>query len=613
MACAASVTTGSVAGEALQRVHRSDILYAYSMVASRAFAVPFPNDAAPLCLIPLVDMLDHSPTVKVEYATSKGEEGKGAGGGTFSLIAKSSQPEGQPLWINYGSCKANSELLIQHGFAVPDNPSDSFSSNLRIRSPDGAAPATDLAIILRSAGLKPQQQLSLANPLPAAMLHVLALLHLPPQCAYFLAARCLEPTNTTNPSEPGTPRFPASGDTSGFPASPLHRLSRDGGLDVVVSVGSPRNNKRPTPAAPTHGRRPLSPLFSSVLLLPSFGSDDLPLPLVRAVATTLTRLLRHELERCEVAAGAEGMPSAATVSTTGSADPFEAMALFLQGQVDILRASLETAVAWEERMSSKAAFVSAAPEAVSGGPLATSDLGLWHELHLQVPPEREQLLKLSEVGTHHWLPLLPDMDSEEEEEPTGAATAVPSTVPFACWNRLLTAATVCGAELPLLERCGAPALLSCAAQVETATAGPSLFSVPPELAAAVTNQVQAAAEAFRAGLEHLPYLTEQGLSSPDTAKHDAAKSPEVLLHELLQDELAQVERWRKEVQADYLLLAAAGKECTGGEVQEAKEELQQLTDSVTVLKSWTFRLDRITRLQKKSTLLNPRKRRRTVG
>jgi hypothetical protein len=53
-----------------------------------------------------------------------GEEGKGAGGGIFSLIAKSSQPEGQPLWINYGSCKANSELLIQHGFAVPDNQSD---------------------------------------------------------------------------------------------------------------------------------------------------------------------------------------------------------------------------------------------------------------------------------------------------------------------------------------------------------------------------------------------------------------------------------------------------------------------------------------------------------
>jgi hypothetical protein len=57
------------------------------------------------------------------------------------------------------------------------------------------------------------------------------------------------------------------------------------------------------------------------------------LPLVRAVATTLTRLLRHELERCEVTAGAEGMPCAATVSTTGSADPFEAMALYLQGQV----------------------------------------------------------------------------------------------------------------------------------------------------------------------------------------------------------------------------------------------------------------------------------------
>jgi imidazolonepropionase-like amidohydrolase len=151
---------------------------------------------------------------------------------------------------------------------------------------------------------------------------------------------------------------------------------------------------------------------------------------------------------------------------------------------------------------------------------------------------------LSEVGTHHWLPLLPDMDSEEEEEPTGAATAVPSTVPYACWNRLLTAATVCGAELPLLERCGAPALLSCAAQVETAAAGPSLFTTPPELAAEVTNQMEAAAEAFRAGVEHLPYLTEQGLSSPDTAKHDAAKSPEVLLHELLQDELAQVSRSR---------------------------------------------------------------------
>eukprot|EP00191_Tetraselmis_sp_GSL018_P017088 CAMPEP_0177593476 /NCGR_PEP_ID=MMETSP0419_2-20121207/9172_1 /TAXON_ID=582737 /ORGANISM="Tetraselmis sp., Strain GSL018" /LENGTH=247 /DNA_ID=CAMNT_0019084529 /DNA_START=107 /DNA_END=847 /DNA_ORIENTATION=+ len=46
---------------------KEDVLYAFSMVSSRSFAVPFPDGSKPLSLIPLVDMLDHNPSVDVEF------------------------------------------------------------------------------------------------------------------------------------------------------------------------------------------------------------------------------------------------------------------------------------------------------------------------------------------------------------------------------------------------------------------------------------------------------------------------------------------------------------------------------------------------------------------
>lgn len=77
----------------------------------------------------------------------------------------------------------------------------------------------------------------------------------------------------------------------------------------------------------------------------------------------------------------------------------------------------------------------------------------------------------------------------------------------------------------------------------------------------------------------------------------------------------QVERWAREQKADLERLrdAAAKDPSLAAQLEEATEDLAQLSNSAAVLASWTFRLGRITRLQRKSSFLNSRKRRRTVG
>jgi len=591
--------------DALRGCGRPAVLHAYSMVASRAFAVLFPDGSTPLTLIPLVDMLDHSCAVQVEYKTSQSADGD-----IFQLVAKSAQPKGQQLWINYGSSKSNSELLIQHGFAVPSNPADRFTSNLRMRAPDQDEPATDLDILLRSVGLSLEQQLSADDPLPNSLLHVLALLHLPPQCAYYLAARILE-TADAEPSEIGTPRFAGGGSGGSVLASPFRRISRDGGYDPVA-VSSPR--KRVTPMSGTRRPKKASPLFSSVVLMPSFGANDMPLPLVQPVTGTLNRLLTHEVGRCEAVATADGVPGAEearALAPTGSTRPAEALSLYLAGQVGILHGALTAASEWAERMSGLADFVASAPSGASG-PSDSADTGLWHELHLEVP-ERARLLILSGLGTNHWLPLLEDGDNDDPATTSaeGSVSMVPSSVADICWNRLLSAASVCSADLSELEHAGAPALLEAAARLESTTAGPRLGAATADSGSSFESQsMEAAAEAFRKAVSQLPSHPEQG-----QPQGDERQTPEMLLQTLLEDELAQVERWAREQKADLERLsdAAAKDPSLAAQLEEATEDLAQLSNSAAVLASWTFRLGRITRLQRKSSFLNSRKRRRTVG
>lgn len=55
------------------RLGKAEVLHAFSMVASRAFSISFPDGAEVLSLIPLVDMLDHSFHVKTKHTTKREE------------------------------------------------------------------------------------------------------------------------------------------------------------------------------------------------------------------------------------------------------------------------------------------------------------------------------------------------------------------------------------------------------------------------------------------------------------------------------------------------------------------------------------------------------------
>eukprot|EP00192_Tetraselmis_astigmatica_P024340 CAMPEP_0117696926 /NCGR_PEP_ID=MMETSP0804-20121206/28935_1 /TAXON_ID=1074897 /ORGANISM="Tetraselmis astigmatica, Strain CCMP880" /LENGTH=589 /DNA_ID=CAMNT_0005511101 /DNA_START=365 /DNA_END=2131 /DNA_ORIENTATION=- len=377
---------------------RSQVLLSFSMVGSRAFTVKWPDGSKKLCLIPLVDMLDHSYDVDTEYTTT-GSSTEKEDQWRFQLVAASNQPAGGPLWINYGPSKGNADLLTHHGFCVPNNTADRFTANLRVSLQPGTA-LDDQRMLLHVAGCSLEAQLSRGQPLPGCLLQTLAILHLPPQCSYYLAAKCLQ------------------------------------GMAAGLSPDTPRHSA------------PRDPLYSGAVLTVS-EPDDVPLPLAPAVSTTLETLLGNELLRCEAAA--EGLPDAEELLATrprGASDPREATAFYLKGQLDVLRAARQEALEWKGRMLERAEGVAALAPAGEGDDMEGAR---WHCMELDVPAERLHLVQLSGLGDEHWLPELP---GTEEVAGTLGQHAIDI-----CWSRVMAAASVCCCSLEDLERCGAPQLL----------------------------------------------------------------------------------------------------------------------------------------------------------
>eukprot|EP00955_Chlamydomonas_euryale_P013439 144864-Chlamydomonas_euryale.AAC.8 len=92
--------------------------WARSTVWSRAFSVHRLSCAAPaVALVPVLDMIDHSPDAEVVWHTGPD------GSGPFQFVPLMRTPAGRPPANNYG-CKTNDELLLAYGFLMPGNPAD---------------------------------------------------------------------------------------------------------------------------------------------------------------------------------------------------------------------------------------------------------------------------------------------------------------------------------------------------------------------------------------------------------------------------------------------------------------------------------------------------------
>ncbi|KAI9026766.1 hypothetical protein DFJ74DRAFT_642116 [Hyaloraphidium curvatum] len=121
-------------------------LWAYSAVYSRAFPArntpfssPAPSGTATfelgdpsrepcgLALLPFLDMLNHSPTARVEWRSTPPSV-------SFSLPTGVELAKGEEALNNYGG-KTNEELLVGYAFCLPGNPADA----VRVLANDGRA------------------------------------------------------------------------------------------------------------------------------------------------------------------------------------------------------------------------------------------------------------------------------------------------------------------------------------------------------------------------------------------------------------------------------------------------------------------------------------------
>ncbi|KAG1666307.1 hypothetical protein FOA52_004788 [Chlamydomonas sp. UWO 241] len=135
--------------------------WARSTVWSRSFTVhALRGRSGVVALVPVLDMIDHSPDVEVVWHTGPD------GSSPFQFACLGAVPKGGALSNNYG-CKTNDELLLAYGFVVPANPADYFHVSLgapSVRPPAAAAP---LQVCTRT-GAKPRSDAA-AEPAPSSM------------------------------------------------------------------------------------------------------------------------------------------------------------------------------------------------------------------------------------------------------------------------------------------------------------------------------------------------------------------------------------------------------------------------------------------------------------
>jgi SET domain-containing protein 6 len=122
-------------------------------------------------MVPVVDLLNHSPTSKVGHMYSESD-------GLFKIITQQPWKGGEEICLNYGHV-ANERLVMLYGFALTDNP---YNAVNLYASMDPSAPhvkkhALDLMGIPTDASVPFQVD---AKTLPAALLAFLRVQHATP-------------------------------------------------------------------------------------------------------------------------------------------------------------------------------------------------------------------------------------------------------------------------------------------------------------------------------------------------------------------------------------------------------------------------------------------------
>ncbi|CAG9460311.1 unnamed protein product [Pedinophyceae sp. YPF-701] len=151
--------------------------WARSSVWSRAFNVHELGDhGKTICLVPVIDMLDHNPGHQAAWHTAGGK-------GPFHMVTSTGVEAGATLWNNYG-LKANEELLLGYGFALENNPRDFVHVTIATAPPPeddagGSTPAeadvgdwAQQAILLSAMGLENRVHLTRERPFPEYLINL---------------------------------------------------------------------------------------------------------------------------------------------------------------------------------------------------------------------------------------------------------------------------------------------------------------------------------------------------------------------------------------------------------------------------------------------------------
>ncbi|KAJ4359788.1 uncharacterized protein N0V89_000344 [Didymosphaeria variabile] len=101
--------------------------WAATIISSRAFISThiIPGQETFPILFPVVDILNHSPTAKVEWDFHPFEDF------TLKILSHDEVRPGDEVYNNYAP-KQNDELLLGYGFCIPDNPVEQFAIKMRL-------------------------------------------------------------------------------------------------------------------------------------------------------------------------------------------------------------------------------------------------------------------------------------------------------------------------------------------------------------------------------------------------------------------------------------------------------------------------------------------------
>jgi hypothetical protein len=130
---------------------------------SYPFEIRLSNGTTRTCLLPLADLLNHSPYPHVARYGHVDPSSK-----TLDLPVMRGCPEGQQVFLSYGY-RPNAKLLLFYGFCIPNNPHDVFNIGFDL---EGDALAGVKRRCLKNLGLDTDHQLraGMSGRLPPRLL-----------------------------------------------------------------------------------------------------------------------------------------------------------------------------------------------------------------------------------------------------------------------------------------------------------------------------------------------------------------------------------------------------------------------------------------------------------